>query len=294
MTGFMGWKRFRGIVVAVCVVALAGCARPKTGVHYTYDIQSTGCCTLVAHAGGSIDGNPYTNSRQALLLSISNGFHLIEMDFSQTSDGDWFVTHDWKGWALHTGYQGKFPPTTGAVVALQDDFKVADPEPPVPNMRIPGTYSILSLHQLIDVLATYPRVQIITDTHNIKEAMELIRVLKGTPVFMQFVFQVYSMDELKQAAEVVPERQLILTTYLMQDWYVPNGFDAGFLSQLRKYPHLFALTMPMYTAAQRAKMERLKNALSIPILVHGSPKFINDRNLHSQLAEWGVNGIYVD
>lgn len=102
------------------------------------------------------------------------------------------------------------------------------------------------------------------------------------------------MDELKQAAAAVPEQQLILTTYLMQDWYVPNGFNAGFLSQLEKYPHLFALTMPMYTAAQRAKMKRLRSALSIPILVHGDPKFINGRNLHSQLANWGVNGVYVD
>ena len=102
------------------------------------------------------------------------------------------------------------------------------------------------------------------------------------------------MSELEQAAAVVPERQLILTTYLMQDWYVPNGFDAEFLSRLEKYPNLFALTMPMYTAAQRLKMKRLRGALSIPILVHGDPKLINSRNLHSQLAGWGVNGIYVD
>lgn len=279
---------------AAMACTLAGCSRTNAGVHYTYDIQSTGCCTLIAHAGGDIDGNPYTNSRQALLLSIRNGFHLIEMDFVQTSDGDWFVTHDWESWALHTGYHGTLPPTTQAVVALQDKFKVADSGIPVPNMRIPGTYSVLSLHELIDVLVKHPKVRVITDTHSLKEAMDLIQALKGTPVFKQFVFQVYSMDELKQAAAVVPEQQLILTTYLMQDWYVSNGFDAGFLSQLEKYPHLFAFTMPMYTAAQRAKMKRLRSMLSIPILVHGDPKLINSRNLHAQLAGWGVNGIYVD
>ena len=292
------WRLLHGIPVIGIIVAMAcvfaGCSRTTAGVHYIYDIQSTGCCTLIAHAGGDIDGNPYTNTRQALLLSIRNGFHLIEMDFVQTGDGDWFVTHDWQGWALHTGYQGSFPPTTHAVVALQDKFKVVDSGVPVPNMPIPGTYSVLSLRELIRVLARHPKVKIITDTHDPKEAMGLIKTLKGSPVFKQFVFQVYSMSELEQAAAVVPERQLILTTYLMQDWYVPNGFDAEFLSRLEKYPNLFALTMPMYTAAQRLKMKRLRGALSIPILVHGDPKLINSRNLHSQLAGWGVNGIYVD
>jgi glycerophosphoryl diester phosphodiesterase len=273
---------------------LAGCRRASDGVHYAYDIQSTGCCTLVAHAAGTIDGNAYTNSRQALLLSIRNGFHLVEMDFSETSDGHWFTTHDWNGWALHTGYQGNFPPTTPAVVALQDDYKVTDTKGVGPAMAIPGTYSILSLQELIDVLAKHPKVRIITDTHSLKEAMELIHALKRTPVFDRFIFQVYSMNELKRAAAEVPEQQLILTAYLMPDWYVPDGFGAKLLSRLQQYPHLFAITIPMYTAGQPAKMKRLRNALSIPILVHGSPGSINSRNLHAQLLDWGVNGVYVD
>lgn len=272
----------------------AGCSRAPADVHYTYAIQSTGCCTLVAHAGGTIDGNSYTNSREALLLSIRNGFHLVEMDFSETSNGDWFTTHDWNGWALHTGYQGEFPPSTPAVVALQDNFKVTDTRGAVPSMAIPGAYSVLSLRELIDVLAKHPKVKIITDTHNAKKAMELIQALKGTRVFNQFIFQVYSMNELKKAAAVVPEQQLILTAYLMQDWYVPDGFDARLLSSLEKYPHLFAITIPLYTAAQPAKIKRLRKALSVPILVHGSPGSINSRNLHSQLLGWGVNGVYVD
>ena len=288
----LGGLRVVAGLAAACV--LAGCSRTAAGVHYTFDIQSTGCCTLIAHAGGDIDGNPYTNTREALLLSIRNGFHLIEMDFVQTGNGDWFVTHDWQGWAQHTGYKGKFPPTTQSVVALQENFKVTEPAVPVPDMPIPGTYSVLSLRQLIGVLAKHPDVKIITDTHSLKEAMDLVNVLKDTFVFKQFIFQVYSMEELKRAAAVVPEQQLILTTYLMQDWYVPDGFDAALLAALEKYPHLFALTMPMYAAAQRQKMKRLKDALSIPILVHGSPKFINSRNLQSQFAKWGINGIYVD
>lgn len=280
------------IVFAACM--FAGCSRPASGVHYTYDIQATGCCTLVAHAGGTIDGNPYTNTREALLLSIRNGFHLVEMDFSETSDGNWFTTHDWAGWALHTGYQGTLPPTASAVAALQHHYEVTDSKGVGPSMAIPGTYSILSLRELTDVLANHPKVRIITDTHSAKEAMDLIHALKGSRVFDQFIFQVYSMNELKKAEALVPEQQLILTAYLMQDWYVPDGFGARLLASLQQYPHLLAITIPMYTAGQEAKMKRLRNALSIPILVHGAPGRINSRNLHAQLAGWGVNGVYVD
>jgi glycerophosphoryl diester phosphodiesterase len=275
------------LMVIACLVA--SCSRKAVGVHYTYDIQSTGCCTLVAHAGGDIDGNPYTDSREALLLSIRNGFHLVELDFVKTRDGDWFIAHDWKGWASLTGYHGKIPPTTQSVESLKSELKVDHS-----GYSIPGTYTTLSLDDLVRILARHPDVKIITDTHSLKEAMDLIHVLKGTRVFKQFVFQVYSMDELKRAVAVVPERQLILTAYLMQDWLVPNGFEAKLLSKLQKYPHLFALTIPMYTASQGAKMKRLRSALSIPILVHGNPPFINNRNLHLQLSDWGVNGIYVD
>jgi glycerophosphoryl diester phosphodiesterase len=283
--------RHAWLILAVVITActLNGCSRKGGGIDYTYDIQSTGCCTLVAHAGGDIDGNPYTDSREALLLSIRNGFHLVELDFVKTRNGDWFIAHDWKEWALLTGYHGELPPTTQSVESLKDQLKVDHS-----GYSIPGTYTTISLDDLVRILEGHPDVKIITDTHSLEEAMELIRVLKGTRVFKQFVFQVYSIGELKRAASVVPEHQLILTAYLMRDWYAPDGFGAAILSRLQKYPHLFALTIPMSTASQRAKMKRLRHALSVPILVHGNPPFINNRNLHLQLSDWGVNGIYVD
>lgn len=258
-------------------------------LHYSYDIQSTGCCTLIAHAGGAIDGNPYTDSREALLLSIRNGYHLIELDFDWTRDGDVFVQHAWKGWASHTGYLGELPPTTAAVDSLKDHYVVKRGE-----YSIAGVYTVMSLDDLIQILAKHPKVKIVTDAKSDKATLELIRTLKGSSVFRQFVFQVYSLKGLKSAAAVVPEHQLILTTYMLRDWYAPDGFDTSFLSELKKYPNLFALTIPMYTAHQQAKMKRIKSALSIPILAHGKPSFINSRNLHLQLGEWGVNGVYVE
>jgi glycerophosphoryl diester phosphodiesterase len=51
---------------------------------------------FIAHAGGGINSNIYTNSIEALELSIKNNFKLIEIDFMETSDG-FFIGghHDW-------------------------------------------------------------------------------------------------------------------------------------------------------------------------------------------------------
>lgn len=276
-----------GLASSSCALAAAASAGAR--VHDTWDIQSTGCCTLVAHAGGSIDGNPYTDSREALLLSIRRGFRLVEMDFDQTREGDWFIVHDWAGWAAHTGYRELVPPTAASVAALAHAYSV-----PPSEYSVTGTYSVMSLADLVRVLGEHPDVRIITDTKGDAAMLALIAKLKGSTVLKQFVFQAYSLGGLRQAAREVPQGQLILTTYLLRDWYAPDGFDAAFLATLQQYPHLFALTLPLPAADDRAKMRRIRDAVSIPILVHGRPQNINSRNLEQQLLEWGVNGVYVD
>lgn len=258
-------------------------------VTYRYDISAKGCCTLIAHAGGAIDGNPYTNSSEALLLSIKGGFRLIEVDFSKTSDGFWIAAHDWEYWAAHTGYEGALPPTINDVLRLQAHFK-ADRS----VYGISGTYSILPLQNLLDVLVRHPSVKIVTDTKSSAAAFDLIRTLKGTSVFQQFIFQMYSLEDIEAAVSMVPEDQLILTTYQLRDWWAWDGFDQSFLTRLAEYPQLFALTIPLATSADSAKMDRLREALVVPLLLHGEPSQINSRNLHTQVAGWGVNGLYVD
>ena len=65
----------------------------------------------IAHAGGKIDGNTYTNSLEALNLSYNKGFRLFELDIIKTKDGYFVAAHDWEHWAKITGYQGELPVT---------------------------------------------------------------------------------------------------------------------------------------------------------------------------------------
>ena len=66
---------------------------------------------FIAHAGGAIDGNAYTDTLDALEASYKKGFKLFEFDFSETADGYYAATHDWDVWKQMTGYAGALPPT---------------------------------------------------------------------------------------------------------------------------------------------------------------------------------------
>lgn len=52
--------------------------------------------TLIAHAGGGIDGKSYTNSEEALRLSYVKGYRLFEIDLTVSKDGEVVARHDWQ------------------------------------------------------------------------------------------------------------------------------------------------------------------------------------------------------
>lgn len=257
-------------------------------VKYRAAVSAHGCCTLVAHAGGSVDGNPYTNSREAVMASIESGFQLLELDFSRTHEGDWFTTHDWKYWSQRTGYTDSLPPSTHDVLARKTAFTSGGQ-----SMTIAGTYTTMSLDDLLDLLGAHRGLQIVTDTKDDETTVALIKRLQQSPRFDQFVFQTYTLEGLQEAAKHVADRQLSLSTYRL-DWFSPDAYDPDFLASVNVYPELFSFTLPMLAAADAAKMQRIKTALSIPIWTHGPPARINSRNLHTLLAKHGVNGVFVD
>ena len=65
----------------------------------------------IAHAGGEIFGNTYTNSLEALDSSYENGFRYFELDMIVTADNYIVASHDWEMWAKQTNFKGKLPPT---------------------------------------------------------------------------------------------------------------------------------------------------------------------------------------
>ena len=59
---------------------------------------------IIYHAGGTVQGITYTNSREAIEKSLEEGHYFIEIDFSHTSDGHLVCAHAWTDLYL-TDYQ---------------------------------------------------------------------------------------------------------------------------------------------------------------------------------------------
>lgn len=64
---------------------------------------------FIAHAGGAINGDSYTNSLEALNLNYKKGFRMFELDIIKTSDNVFVAAHDWEQWVQKTGFIGETP-----------------------------------------------------------------------------------------------------------------------------------------------------------------------------------------
>ena len=80
---------------------------------------------FIAHAGGAIEGNLYTNCLEALDLSYSKGCKLFELDLNLTTDGKIVAQHDAPGKTeaefLAQKILGKYTPLN--MVAINNWFK---------------------------------------------------------------------------------------------------------------------------------------------------------------------------
>lgn len=105
---------------------------------------------VIAHAGGEIDGNIYTNSLEALNSSYEKGARVFELDISETKDSHLVAVHEWDEWAEFTGYQGNLPPTLS-------DFK---------RLNILEKYTPLSFADINDWFLEHGDAVLITDKIN--------------------------------------------------------------------------------------------------------------------------------
>lgn len=149
----------------------------------------------VAHALGAVDGNTYTNSKEAFEQSLERGFICMEVDFSTTSDGYIVLRHDWGKSDGGMGFPG------GYVLTLQEfqEHLIAD------------KYTSLSLLDLFVLLEQNPSVYIITDSKEgdydtvVKQFSKLVETASENgyeSILNRFVIQLYN-DDMLQAVESV-------------------------------------------------------------------------------------------
>jgi glycerophosphoryl diester phosphodiesterase len=103
----------------------------------------------IAHAGGAIDSCVYTNSLEALNLSVEKGYRFIELDFAFTSDSVLVAAHSWEKFNAITGF-GHW----GDSVPTYDDFK---------SRKIYGRYTPISAKEANTFLEKTPGIYLVTD-----------------------------------------------------------------------------------------------------------------------------------
>jgi hypothetical protein len=74
---------------------------------------------FIAHAGGRVNDDDYTNSLEALDHNYDMGFRLFELDIIESSDGKFVAAHDWLKWASLTNLQVVPPPTDEEFISLK-------------------------------------------------------------------------------------------------------------------------------------------------------------------------------
>ncbi len=115
-----------------------------------YETYKKDTLRFIAHAGGKIENNIYTNCKEALDLSYKKGFRLFELDILKTTDNKFVAAHDWEHWAEITGYKGSYPVSNN----IFNEYKIYD------------KYTSLDMNAINEWFLKHPDAILITDKIN--------------------------------------------------------------------------------------------------------------------------------
>jgi len=220
----------------------------------------------IAHAGGAINNEIYTNSLEALNSNYEKGHRFFEIDFSWTSDGELVAIHDWE-----ETFQTMFDVPGDIPVPTKSEFIL---------LKTKTGLTQLSLEDILKWAEKKGDAFIVTDIkdENIK-ALRKIRLDHKNQ--SQFVIpQVYSYKEYEEAKKH-GYANIILTLYKMK-------IDPDKVVNFSKRNSPFAITMHWEVALSGLAYQLHKNGITV--YTHT----VNDSNIFPSLRKMGVFGIYTD
>lgn len=103
----------------------------------------------IAHGLGGIDGIMYTNSREAMNLSIEKGYKFLEVDIDSTSDGILIASHDWESFNLGTNHS-----ECKDTMFSYEVFK---------SRKIAGYLTPITIEEVVDTMKNHPDISLVTD-----------------------------------------------------------------------------------------------------------------------------------
>lgn len=153
---------------------------------------------LIIHATGGINGLSYTNSKEAMELSLKNGYRLIEVDFNYTTDNRLVCVHNW----------------TDAFFTLKEtpDYKT------FMQLKIQGKYTPISAENVIEYMKKYKDLYIVIDSkHDDLSTVvsTLLEIAKKPEIMNRFIVQLYKPGEKANIENVYdfPDDNYLFTCY---------------------------------------------------------------------------------
>jgi hypothetical protein len=219
----------------------------------------------VSHAGGTIDGEIYTNSLEAFEQRISEGFQFLEVDFIWTNDDVLVCGHDWNDHWLTSKIEQATSPSYGEWLNLRNRVR----HPPC------------NISELERLLTEYPHVKLVTDIKydNLKGLSYLAEMAPA--LALNLIPQVHTVQEYSGAIEL-GFSDVIFTLYRDSR---PNAEVYRDIASL----DLFAVTMPLWR--MQTSSAHYFRSIGKRVYVHT----LNEGEaIETACADWGVASIYTD
>lgn len=218
----------------------------------------------IAHAGGRIGMQTYTNFKEALDRSVEKGYKLIEIDFLFTSDDKIVLAHSWDGFMTRFFNVEPFTPS-------YEEFM---------NFEVMNDWTQMDLNSLITWLEENDDIYIVTDTKDDNEKLLSLIASDYPDMINRFIPQIYKFDEYI-SANYLGYDNIIFTAY-------KSSYSLEEMVDFVKNNKVFAVTMP----AERAKGELAKKLNEVGTFVYAHT--INNVNATIILDMFMVNGYYTD
>jgi len=235
---------------------------------------------LIAHALGDIDDKIYTNSLEALIESIEEGYKLVEADILLTNDHQLVLRHDWQIERFIKFNQPFIDDGSGIYIPSLDEFA---------NNKIYDKYTPMTFNDLLKFMQEYKDFYVVTDTKYLKPEEYLpqfdliIKEINSVDpkLLNRFIIQFYNLDMYYNLKETYPFKDYIFTIYAVN---ITNEEIIDFLNQNQlKY-------LTMYEGRITPEFIDELAGYGIFTLTHT----INDINKVYEYLGIGLDGFYTD
>lgn len=232
--------------------------------------------TVVAHAGGEIDGYRYSNCQEAIIENYQKGYRTFEIDFAVTSDNVLVGKHDWD-YVVQDGVQ------SGDVLTAAQ----------FTSIPIFERYTPLTFDRMCVILDEYPDMWLITDTKDteIEKVKNEIQIMVNTAsklglqsVLDRVIIQIYNEEMYYTVKDTYSFDNYIFTMY--QRW---NGSAAEF-EELARFCCKEGIRTVTIPEDERTRTYEIAEKYGVNLYMHT----INEVESAQSYINHGVTGVYTD